>query len=70
MHASEANLDTATEPEDEEDKAGVNGTMRYLTDLGVNLENAELLVPLEIIQAPALGEMSKDGFVDGWKTIG
>ncbi len=44
--------------------------MRYLQDLGVNLDNVELLVPLEIIQAPALGEMSKDGFIDGWKKIG
>lgn len=44
--------------------------MRYLKDLGIDLENAEILVPLEIIQAPALGEMSKDGFVEGWKKIG
>jgi DCN1-like protein 1/2 len=44
--------------------------MKYLTDLGVNLENAEILVVLEIVQAPALGEITKDGFVDGWKAIG
>ncbi|PBP27451.1 DUF298-domain-containing protein [Diplocarpon rosae] len=44
--------------------------MRYLNDLGVNLGNVEHLIPLEIIQAPAMGEMSKDGFVDGWRKIG
>jgi len=44
--------------------------MKYLTDLGVNLENAEILVVLEIVQALALGEITKDGFVDGWKAIG
>ena len=55
---------------DEEDKTGVNGTMRYLQDLGLNLESAEILVPLEIVQAPALAEMSKDAFVEGWKAIG
>jgi DCN1-like protein 1/2 len=58
------------ESTDEEDKTGVNGTMRYLQDLGLNLESAEILVPLEIVQAPALAEMSKEGFVEGWKTVG
>jgi DCN1-like protein 1/2 len=44
--------------------------MQYLQDLSVNLEDAELLVALEIVQAPGLGEMSKEAFIDGWKTIG
>ena len=44
--------------------------MAYLNDLGVNLENAELLVPLEIVQATALGELSKSNFIDGWKAAG
>ncbi|RDL39538.1 putative defective in cullin neddylation protein 1 [Venustampulla echinocandica] len=54
---------------DEAEIVGVNGTMKYLTDLGVDLENASMLVPLEIIQAPALGEITKEGFVKGWKAI-
>jgi DCN1-like protein 1/2 len=44
--------------------------MQYLTDLGVNLENAEIFLVLEIVQAPSIGELSKDQFVDGWKAIG
>jgi len=44
--------------------------MQYLVDLGVNLENSEILVPLEIIQAPALGEITQDGFVNGWRAVG
>ncbi|KAE8450917.1 hypothetical protein EG329_005357 [Mollisiaceae sp. DMI_Dod_QoI] len=55
---------------DDKDLTGVEGTMTYLNDLGVNLENAEMLVPLEIIQAPSLGEMSKQGFIDGWSAVG
>ena len=43
--------------------------MKYLADLGIDMETAEFLVPLEIVQAPALGEMTKDGFVEGWKNI-
>lgn len=55
---------------DEKDTVGVDGAMTYLTDLGVNIENAEMLVVLEIIQAPYVGELSKQGFVDGWTAIG
>jgi DCN1-like protein 1/2 len=44
--------------------------MKYLTQLGVNVENAEVMVALEIIQAPALGEISKKGFTDGWTAVG
>ena len=54
---------------DEVDTISVEGTMKYLADLGINMESAEFLVPLEIVQAPALGEITKDGFVDGWKNI-
>jgi DCN1-like protein 1/2 len=43
--------------------------MRYLADLGINMETAEFLVPLEIVQAPALGEITRDGFIDGWMNI-
>lgn len=56
--------------QDEKDTTGVDSTMSYLADLGVNLENVEVLVPLEIVQAPVVGEMTKQGFVDGWKALG
>lgn len=56
---------------DEPDMVGVDGTMKYFgNDLGVNLEGVEFLIPCEIIQVPAIGEMSKAGFVDGWKKLG
>lgn len=54
---------------DEVDQISVDGTMKYLGDLNVNMESAEFLIPLEIVQAPALGEITKDGFIDGWKKI-
>ncbi|KFH48433.1 Defective in cullin neddylation protein-like protein [Hapsidospora chrysogenum ATCC 11550] len=42
--------------------------MSYLQDkLKVSLENAELFVVLEIVQAPSVGEITRAGFVDGWK---
>jgi DCN1-like protein 1/2 len=43
--------------------------MTYLTDIGVNLENASSLIPLEVTQAPALGELTKEEFINGWKKV-
>ena len=42
--------------------------MKYLTDLGVNLEgeDSSSLVALEIVGSPAVGVMTKDNFVNGW----
>ncbi|OBT62054.1 hypothetical protein VE03_09223 [Pseudogymnoascus sp. 23342-1-I1] len=56
--------------DDEKDTISVDGTMAYLTDLAVNLEDASSLIPLEIVQAPAIGEMTRDGFVKGWQKAG
>lgn len=56
---------------DEPDTVGTDGVMKYLmSDLQLDIENAEMLIPLEIIQAPSIGEMTKEGFVKGWKAVG
>lgn len=45
--------------------------MSYLSNhLGISLENAELFVALELLQAPSVGEITRKGFVDGWKVTG
>lgn len=45
--------------------------MRYLSnDLKINLENAELFVAAELVQAPSIGEITRRGFLDGWKRTG
>lgn len=62
-------FETYHDPNDEKDSLGVNSVMRYLQDLGVNLETADIFVPLEIVQAPGLGEISKTGFVEGWMKV-
>lgn len=41
--------------------------MAYLENLNVSLENAEFLVVLDLVQAPSVGEITREGFVDGWK---
>ncbi|GAB0133525.1 hypothetical protein EsDP_00001932 [Epichloe bromicola] len=53
---------------DDKDKMELESTMSYLdSKLKVNLENAELFIALEIVQAPNVGEISRRGFVEGWK---
>ena len=55
---------------DDETTVGAEGTMRYFDDLKINMESAELLIPLEVCQVQQIGEMHKDGFVEGWKAVG
>ncbi|KAI4630482.1 hypothetical protein J4E80_001418 [Alternaria sp. BMP 0032] len=50
----------------DKDIVGVEGTMRYFDDTGVDAEGLDALAALEIVQAPTMGEMSRDGFVKGW----
>jgi DCN1-like protein 1/2 len=52
--------------EDPADKIGPNNTMQYLTDIGVNVEDASLLYALDVLKAESFGELTKGGFVDGW----
>ena len=44
--------------------------MQYFEQLSIDLESVEFLVPMEIVQAPALGEIGKEGFLAGWRRIG
>ncbi|KAG6034766.1 hypothetical protein E4U41_006388 [Claviceps citrina] len=56
---------------DDKDKMELESTMSYLdSKLNVNLENAELFIALEIVQAPSVGEIHRRGFVEGWKATG
>ncbi|KAF2743187.1 DUF298-domain-containing protein [Sporormia fimetaria CBS 119925] len=48
---------------------GVEGTMQYLQDIGSDIEGLETLAVLEIVQAPAMGEMTLAGFVNGWSAL-
>lgn len=46
----------------------LESTMNYLSsNLGVNIENAELFVALELLQVPAIGEITRKGYIEGWK---
>lgn len=55
--------DAAGEP----DSVGIGGTMKYFEDLDINVEDLDSFVVFEIVQAPTMGEMTRDGFVNGWQ---
>ena len=52
---------------DSKDGLSAETTQGYLEELGVDMENAELFVVMELVQAPGIGEIARQGFVDGWK---
>lgn len=44
--------------------------MKYLEDIGVDVEGLESLAVLQFVQAPAMGEMTRQGFVTAWSAAG
>ncbi|KAL8748671.1 MAG: hypothetical protein Q9199_008112, partial [Rusavskia elegans] len=56
-------------PKDEPDTIGVEGSMRYLQDLGLSLEEPVVLAILTELAAPTMGELTRSGFVEGWKRL-
>ena len=52
---------------EEPDKIGIEGSMRYLEDLNVQLDDVVVLAILTELNAPTMGEFTRDGFVTGWQ---
>jgi hypothetical protein len=43
--------------------------MSYFEKLGVDIEGMEALAVMELIQAPTMGEIGREGFVEGWASV-
>lgn len=57
--------------DDPKDSIGAESVMSYLgNELKINLEDASLFVALEMFQAPVIGEITRSGFVEGWRKSG
>ncbi|KAL8879029.1 MAG: hypothetical protein Q9198_003280 [Flavoplaca austrocitrina] len=56
-------------PKDEPDTIGVEGSMRYLQDLCLSLEEPVVLAILTELAAPTMCELTRSGFIDGWKRL-
>ncbi|KAK1827012.1 Cullin binding-domain-containing protein [Podospora conica] len=48
---------------------GAESLMAYIASLGANSTNFECFVVLDTVQADCLGQISRKGFVDGWKGL-
>jgi DCN1-like protein 1/2 len=55
------------DPKAEPDAVGVDGTMKYFDDTDVDLNGLDSFAAHEIVQAPAMGELTREGFVNGWQ---
>jgi DCN1-like protein 1/2 len=43
--------------------------MRYLADVKVNLDEVAMLAVFELLQSPTQGEITREGFCNGWKDL-
>lgn len=59
----------ADHAKDSPDAIGPDGTLVYFANVGVDVEQVEVLVASEIIQSPSLGEMTREGFLNGWSSL-
>ncbi|KAJ5239205.1 defective in cullin neddylation protein 1 [Penicillium chermesinum] len=61
---------TAADPaNDEDDKFGIEGSMAYFADLEVKIDEITCLGIAEICKCPAMGEFTREGFVNGWMEL-
>ncbi|KAK2604465.1 hypothetical protein N8I77_007394 [Diaporthe amygdali] len=51
---------------DTKESLSAETTQEYLEALGVNMEDAEQFVVMELVQSPSIGEITRNGFVSGW----
>jgi DCN1-like protein 1/2 len=58
------------DPKSSPDNITVDGTMNYLQALNVGLEDISSFIVSELIQCPTMGEITRDGFVNGWTEAG
>ncbi|KAF8900119.1 defective in Cullin neddylation protein 1 [Gymnopilus junonius] len=61
-------FDQYKDPDGEE--ITVNGTIKLCEDLGVDPEDVVLLAVAYELKSPHMGEWTRQGWIDGWKSIG
>lgn len=44
--------------------------MRFLGDIHVQLDEVTCLGIAELLKSPSMGEFTREGFVNGWRTVG
>lgn len=44
--------------------------MKFLGDIHVQLDEVTCLGIAELLKSPSMGEFTREGFVNGWKSVG
>ncbi|KAI9698774.1 MAG: Scaffold-type E3 ligase [Candelina mexicana] len=57
------------QPKDNPDVIGIEGAMKYLQALGINLDEVSVLVISEALQSPTMGEFTREGYLTGWQRL-
>ncbi|KAF2838101.1 DUF298-domain-containing protein [Patellaria atrata CBS 101060] len=53
-------------PSDSPDNINTEGMMEFLEAIKVPVEDIGMLIVSEIVKSPSMGEIARDGFVQGW----
>lgn len=68
IHMGLAN-NTLDDPEDNPDGIGIEGSMQFLSDIQVKLDEVACLGVAELLKSPSMGESTREGFVAGWRSV-
>lgn len=55
--------------QENEQEIGIEGTIQFIQDLGLQLEDPVVLCIAYHLKAPSVGRFTKDNFVNGWVTL-
>lgn len=57
------------EYKDEEDKIGIDGTLRFIEDLGYEPEDRAVLALAEFLESPSVGVFPRKNFLSKWQSV-
>lgn len=63
-------MEYTDEPEENPDNIGIEGAMKYLGDIQVQLDEVSCLAIAELLKSPSMGEFTREGFLNGWRSTG
>ncbi|PLB37038.1 defective in cullin neddylation 1 family protein [Aspergillus candidus] len=58
------------DPQDNPDGIGIDGAMKYLGDIHVQLDEITCLGIAELLKSPSMGEFTRENFLAGWRAVG
>ncbi|PLB51253.1 defective in cullin neddylation protein 1 [Aspergillus steynii IBT 23096] len=57
-------------PAEDPDTIGIDGAMKFFGDIQVQLDEVTCLGIAELLKSPSMGEFTREGFLNGWRSVG